>query len=182
MTLCISVISVVTSPFSFLILLIWVLSLFCLRSLARGLSIFDLFNKSSEWQVGPDFPKTATSRERHSCWIFPRALLPMSFPHNKPVHPCFLRMSSKNCSQVWPTFPWRLCFALGPSACESLCLPFKNVVSIFPSLVVLLYTSPTGLPCQMLQGLFLPVPDPHTWEFDVGLRTLTPVGESLWTS
>ena len=31
----------------------------------------------------------------------------------------------------------------------------------------------------MPRGLFLPVPDPHTWEFDVGLRTLTPVGMSL---
>ena len=26
---------------------------------------------------------------------------------------------------------------------------------------------------------FLPVPDPQTWDFDVGLRTLTPVGEFL---
>ena len=34
----------------------------------------------------------------------------------------------------------------------------------------------------MPRGLFLPVPDPHMWEFDVGLRTLTPVGESLGTS
>ena len=28
-------------------------------------------------------------------------------------------------------------------------------------------------------GLFLPVLDPQAWGFDVGLRTLTPVGESL---
>ena len=28
-------------------------------------------------------------------------------------------------------------------------------------------------------GLFLPVPDPHMRGSDVGLRTLTPVGESL---
>ena len=46
MILCISVISVVTSPFSFLILLIWVLSLFCLISLARGLSILLIFSKN----------------------------------------------------------------------------------------------------------------------------------------
>ena len=43
-------------------------------------------------------------------------------------------------------------------------------------------TSPTGLHCQMLWGLFLPVPDSHRWDFDVGLRTLTPVGESLRNS
>ena len=52
-------------------------------------------------------------------------------------------------------------FALS-SAHESLRAPFKNGVSIFPSPVELLCTSPTGLQCQMLQGLFLPVPDPHT--------------------
>ena len=34
----------------------------------------------------------------------------------------------------------------------------------------LLHTSPTGLQCQMAQRLFLPVPDPHMWEFVVGLR------------
>ncbi len=61
----------------------------------------------------------------------------------------------------------------------SLYVPFKNGVSVSPSPVELLCTSSTGLQCQMLQGLFLPVPDPYTWEFDVGLRTLTPVGESL---
>ena len=45
MILCISVMSLVTSPFSFLILLIWVLSLFCLVSLAKGLSILLIFSK-----------------------------------------------------------------------------------------------------------------------------------------
>ena len=44
--LCISVVSVVTSPFSFLILLIWVLSLFFLVSLANGLSILFIFSKN----------------------------------------------------------------------------------------------------------------------------------------
>ena len=43
---------------------------------------------------------------------------------------------------------------------KSLCVPFKNRVSISPSPVELLHTSPTGLQCQMLQGLFLTVPDP----------------------
>ena len=46
MTLCISVVSVVTSPFSCLILLIWVLSLFFLLSLAYGLSILFIFSKN----------------------------------------------------------------------------------------------------------------------------------------
>ena len=75
--------------------------------------------------------------------------------------------------------PMEICFALGASAHESLCAPFKNGFSVSPSPVELLRTSPTGLQCQMLWGLFLPMPDPHTWEFDVGLRTLTPIGECL---
>ena len=46
MILCISVLSVVISPFSFLILLIWFFSLFFLMSLANGLSILFIFSKN----------------------------------------------------------------------------------------------------------------------------------------
>ena len=52
----------------------------------------------------------------------------------------------------------------------------------FPQSHGLLHPSPTGLQCQMLWGLFLPMPDPQVWGFDVGLRTLTPIGECLWYS
>ena len=44
MMLCVSVLSIVTSPFSFLILLIWILPLFFLMSLAKGLSILFIFS------------------------------------------------------------------------------------------------------------------------------------------
>ena len=81
-----------------------------------------------------------------------------------------------------PRFLWSLCFALGPSAHQSLCVPFKNGVSVSPSPMELLCTSPTSLQCQILRGLFFPMPDPQTWGFDVGLRILTPIGESLWYS
>ena len=46
MILCISVLSVVISPFSFLILLIWFFSLFFLMSLANGLSVLFFFSKN----------------------------------------------------------------------------------------------------------------------------------------
>ena len=46
MILCISVLSVVTSPYSFLILLIWILSLIFLMSLAKGLSSLLIFSKN----------------------------------------------------------------------------------------------------------------------------------------
>ncbi|KAB0337755.1 hypothetical protein FD755_015166 [Muntiacus reevesi] len=43
---CISVLSVVISPFSFLILLIWFFSLCFLMSLANGLSVLFIFSKN----------------------------------------------------------------------------------------------------------------------------------------
>ena len=46
MILCIYVLSVLISPFSFLILLIWFLSLCFLMSLASGLSILFIFSKN----------------------------------------------------------------------------------------------------------------------------------------
>ena len=46
MILCVSVVSTVTSPFTFLILLIWVFSFFFMN-LAKGLSILFIFSKNS---------------------------------------------------------------------------------------------------------------------------------------
>ena len=123
----------------------------------------------ADLRVGPDFPKMATSRETHADEYSQELCFQCPSPTTSHIHPCFPRRSSKNCYQVCPRFLWRLCFALEPRARESLCAPFRNGISIYPSPMELLRTSPTGLQCQMLWGLFLPVPDPHTWEFDVGL-------------
>ena len=46
MVLCISVVSVLISPLSFLIVFIWVLSLFFLMSLPKGLSILFILSKN----------------------------------------------------------------------------------------------------------------------------------------
>ena len=100
-------------------------------------------------------------------------------PQQATVTPSFPRRSSKNCSKVWPRLLWSLCFALGHSAHESLCAPLKNGVSIFPSSVELLHTSPTDLQHRMLWELFLPMIDPQACVLDMGFRILTPVGESL---
>ena len=43
-----------------------------------------------------------------------------------------------------------------------------------------LRSSPAGLQSQMLWGLLLSVPDPQAGKPDVGFRTLTPGGETLW--
>ena len=98
------------------------------------------------------------------------------------VTPCFPRRSYKNCSQVWPKFLWSLCLALGPSAHESLCVLFKNGVFISPSPLELLHKISNDPQCQILQGLLLPMPDLQAWEPDMGLKTLTPIGNSLWYS
>ena len=88
-------------------------------------------------------------------------------PQQATVTPCFPQRSSQNCSQVQP------------SGHESLCVPFKNGVSVFPSPMELPHTNPTGLQCLMPWGLLLPMPDPQAWGPDVGLRTLTLIAESM---
>ena len=96
-------------------------------------------------------------------WPPPEEQMPMNipkifafnvFPHSKPVTPCFPRRSSKNCSQVQPIFPWSLCFTLGPSAHENLHVPFKNGVSISPSHVEFLCTSPRAFNARCSSSSF----------------------------
>ena len=67
----------------------------------------------------------------------------------------------------------------GIQCTESLCVPFKNEVSISASPMERLCTSPTGPQCQMLQGLPLPMPDPQEWDPDPWFRTLTLIVESV---
>ena len=132
------------------------------------------------WWWGLIFPKWPPP-EKHTLMNIPKSFASNVLPPQwVTVTLCFPRRFSKKCSQVWPRFLGSLCFALGTSACEILYAPFKNWVSIFPSLMELLYSSPTDLQCQMLWGLFMPIPDPQEWGLDVGLRTLTPTGEYLW--
>ena len=52
-------------------------------------------------------------------------------------------------------------------------------VSISPSPIELLHSNAAGLQRQMLWELFLLMPGHHAGESDMGLRTLTPVGEPL---
>ena len=133
---------------------------------------------SQPWWEGQILKKWPPLNE-HTLMIiretFASNVLPPQWATLTPSSP---RRPSKNCSQVWPRFLWSLCFALGPSAHESLCVRFKNRVLVYPSPVELLRTSPTGLQCQMLQGL-LPMPYSQAWGADVGLRTLNPIGESV---
>ena len=61
-------------------------------------------------------------------------------------------------------------FSLGPGVHETLYVLSKSGVSVSPSPVEFLQSSPTGLQSQMLWGLLLLIPDPQTREPDVGLE------------
>ena len=70
-------------------------------------------------------------------------------------------------------------FALGPGVHKTLCAPSKSGFSVSLSSVELLLSTSSGLQSHMLWGILLLIPDPQDGEPDVGLRTLTPVGELL---
>ena len=69
--------------------------------------------------------------------------------------------------------------ALGPGAGEVLCALLESGVTISLSPLGLLKVSPTGLQSQMLWGLIFPVLDSWAGEPNMGLRPLTPLGETL---
>ena len=71
-------------------------------------------------------------------------------------------------------------FALASSVHETLCVPCKSGVSVFPSPVEILQSNPTGLQAQIPWGLLVLLPDPRDGKSDVGLRTFISVRELLW--
>ena len=79
---------------------------------------------------------------------------------------------------VWPRLLWSHCFCSGLSTHETLCAPFNSGVSVFPSPMKFLISSPTGFQSQMIWGLPILMPDRHQ-EPDVGLRNFTPVRKFL---
>ena len=70
-------------------------------------------------------------------------------------------------------------FPPGPGVDKSLCASSKSGVSVFPSPVEFLWSSPAGLQSQMLWGLFFPVSDPQTGEPDVCGPRLSLLWENL---
>ena len=130
--------------------------------------LFDLGLLSGWLMGGARFSQNGHLQRKAHCWIFQRALLPVSFLHNKPHSPLFSQEILQELQSGLTQIPMEPLLCLEPRARESLCVPFKNGVSVSPSPEALLRTNPTGLQCQMLQGLFLPVPDPQAWGLDVG--------------
>ena len=131
---------------------------------------------------GARFSQNGHLQENACWWIFPRAFPPMLFPHHKaqsaPVFP-----GDPPRTAVWSdldsygdfAFPW-------DTVHVNICVHISRMGSLFPPVPWSSCAQDPGLQCQMLWGLFLPVPGPQAWGFDVRLRPLTPVGESLWYS
>ena len=109
--------------------------------------------------------------------MFPRALPPMLFPHNKPQsHP------------VFPRDPPRTAVRSNPDSCEAFALPWNPVhVKVYVCLQEwrLCFPPSCGALAHKLHWpsmpdaseVFLPMPDPQALAFDVRLRTLL---SSLW--
>ena len=75
MILCISVLSVVIFPFSFLILLIWFFSLCFLMSLANGLSILFIFSKNKLLACISNFLEKISSLSHSAVFLYFFALI-----------------------------------------------------------------------------------------------------------
>ena len=78
----------------------------------------------------------------HQC-LYPQGEL-------QPLSPTSSEDSARPASRSGPSFHHIMAFALGPGACEILCVPFRSEVSVSPNPVWLLQLSPAGLQRQML--------------------------------
>ena len=84
---------------------------------------------------GQIFPK-GPPLEEHMLMIIPKISASNVLPQQQAtVTPSFPRRSSKNHSQFWPRFLWRLCFALWETGHKKSCECLSRVISPFPSVL-----------------------------------------------
>ena len=119
--------------------------------------------------VGPGLgDKMAASGRAHtneySQYLLHQCLCPQSEPQVLPPPQETLQVHQVGLAQASMK---SLLFSLGPSVHETLCTFSKSGVSVSPGSVEFLQSGPAGLLSQML------------WGPDMGLTTLTPVGEPL---
>ena len=124
---------------------------------------------------GATFSQNGHLQRKACCWIFPRALLPMSFPHNKPHSPLFSHELQSGLTQIpMETLlcPWTQCTSKSVCTFQEWGLHFHQ--SCGAPMHKRHWPSMSDAP-----RVLSPSARSHTWGFDVRLRTLTPVGESL---
>ena len=136
------------------------------KQMLFGLGLFS----ADEW--GQSFPKWPPLEEH--MLIIPEICLQCPSPTMSHSHSLFSQEIPQELQSGLTQIP--LESLLCPET-QRTCLSQKESTS--PSLMELLSTSPVGSQCQILWRLLLPMPDSQEWEPDIGLRTLTPMGEPL---
>ena len=133
--------------------------------------------RANRW--GQTFPKWQPPEE-HTVMNIPRSfacnVLP---PQQATVTPFFSQEFLQELQSGPAQIPMESLLCPGTQHTQKPVCAFQEWVSLSPSPMELPHTSPLGLQCQMHWGLFLPMLGPQAWGPDVGLRTLTPVGDSL---
>ena len=125
------------------------------------------------------------SRKAHTKEYFPELLLPVSLsPWWATAAPCLCRRPSNTSRQAWLSLLWGHCsFPMGPDVHTTLCVPFKSGVSVSPSPVKVLQSSPSSLPSLILWEFFLLLPDPRlgslTWGSEPSLQWVDFCGISV---
>ena len=124
---------------------------------------------SQHWWVGPDFPKMVTSRGTHTHECSQDLCLQCPSPTMSHSHPLF---SQAILQELWPSLtqiPVESLLCLGSQNTQMPVFPFQEWGLCFPQ--------SHGAP---LHKLYWPSkPDPQVWGSNVGLRTLTSIGDSL---
>ena len=127
---------------------------------------------------GPDFSKMATSGGTHTDGLFPRLLLPVSFLLNEPHHPIFPGDAARIAGKSDPDSYWVSALPWEPMHKKPVCT-FQEWSLCFPQSCGAPAHKPSWPSVPNATGILLPMPDPQAWDPDVGLRTLTPMGEPL---
>ena len=130
------------------------------------------------WWVGQIFPKWPPP-EKHLLMKIPKSFASNVLPPNKPHSPLFSQVVLQE-PQPGPTqFPTETLLCPGTQSMRTFVCTFQQFVPHFPQSHGAPAHQPHWPSMPDAPGALSPVPDPHTWGFAVGLRTLTPVGEFL---
>lgn len=115
-----------------------------------------------------------------SQWIFLRPLPPMTFPQWATVNPCLPWRSSKTAVRSDPHSCGGFALPWDPVNMKA-CVHLSRMGSPFPPVRWSSCTQgPLAFNARCSRSSFSQCQIPQAWGPDVGLRTLTPVGGSLW--
>ena len=132
--------------------------------------------------MGPDFSKMATSRETQADEYSQELCLQCPSPTTSHSNPLFSQEILQELQSGLTQIPMEPLFCSGTQCTLKPVCAFQEWGLCFPQSHGSLVHKPHWPSMPDALGVFLPMLDPQAWELDMGLRTLTSVGESLWTS